>query len=183
MIEYGNVKPASNAVEAHIALNRQRSAAAPSGMRAASPAHSMLKTATSEAEEPSSSNLRKKNGAAPIQSHCFPPAFRTWLGAPANPWKPKPHTKYMITATEKMHSEAIMVCAAARERPKPEFTSAIPQAASGMRSRHTMQITVARPFVTRLHPPESSETAPPMTSRQPPPPDRRAQKLPSISLT
>src|SRR5438552_8522843 len=132
----------------------------------------MLKPAASEAGEPSRSNLRKKNGPSPSQSHRSPPAVKICVGCPVHPCAAKPQTKYTIAATDRVHNDAIMVCAALRERPNPALMSASPPAVRGTSKIQTRQITDAPSdsagtgrFVTPFHPPKPHESAPPEPAR------------------
>ncbi len=113
------------------------------GIKAASPTLSIPNSATSDAGGPTSERLRKKNGSAASQFHCFPPIVRMCAGPPGNPCQAKPQTKYARTATEKTQSDDIIKCAALRERLSPVLIRASPAAAHGIKKMKTTQSAVA----------------------------------------
>src|ERR1017187_301408 len=139
----GYVQPASRAVDAQAAPNRQRSVPAPSGISAAKPTLNIWSNATSEAADPSGCNPRKKNGSAEIQFPAFPATVTTCAGPAANPCQENPQKKYTRTATARIESEESMEWAALRERPKPAAITASPAAAKGTRKISRTQRTVA----------------------------------------
>src|SRR5580658_6369484 len=102
----GYVPPASRAVEAQIAPNRQRSAPAPSGIVAANPTLSICSQKARETEAPSRGSPRRKNGWAASQFQDFPPASTKCAGSPGKPCQEKPQTKYTTAATAMTHSAA-----------------------------------------------------------------------------
>src|SRR5450631_2965655 len=89
----GYVQPASSAVEAQAAPKRQRSVAAPKGIKAASPTLSICSQIANEAGEPSRASPRRKNGWNASQFHDFPPTVMACAGRLGKPCQEKPNTK------------------------------------------------------------------------------------------
>src|ERR1700682_4800267 len=125
--------PASNAVDAHIAPSRQRSAAAPIGMSAANATDRICIQATSEGAEPSSATPRRNHDWPASQFHGLPPIETAYAGPPFTPCQANPQRKYVPAATARTQSEDIIRCAALRVRPKPVLISASPAMASGIK--------------------------------------------------
>src|SRR6266851_3626683 len=67
---------------------------------------------------------------------------RKCAGRPTNPCHENPHTKYTTAAVAITMSEAIMECAALRERPSPVLMSESPAPARGTSRIKTRQSTV-----------------------------------------
>src|ERR1700682_3049298 len=126
--------PASNAVDAHIAPSRQRSAAAPIGMSAANATDRICIQATSEGAEPSSATPRRNHDWPASQFHGLPPIETAYAGPPFTPCQANPQRKYVPAATAMTQSEDSIRCAALRERPQPVLISASPAMASGIKS-------------------------------------------------
>ena len=124
---------ARTAVDAQLALSRQRSPAAPMGIKAAMPTANIWNTDESEAADPSGGNPRKKNGSAAIQFQTLPAMARECAGLPGYPIQAQPITAYTIAATENANSDDVIEWAALRDRLSPVFTSEIPAAARGIR--------------------------------------------------
>ena len=120
----GKMKPASTALARQIGASRQRSEPPLSGTVAARPAASISRHRVSDLVSPAGSEgsmLRPlgKNGAAPSQSQCTPPAVKECAAPPANPAHENPNRTKTMAEMPSAQSVASMAWAAERERPSP----------------------------------------------------------------
>src|ERR1035437_7871267 len=181
----GYVHPASRAVEAQIAPNRQRSAPELSGIIPANPTLNICSNITSAAGERSSRSPRRKKGSAAIQPQVFPATTNPFSGRPAAPCQAKPTITYTNAATAVTQSAPTKPSAALRDLPNPELISAKPAPANGtsrMRSKQNTADTSERvrregatKSVTLLPPAGPDEHAPPARARTTLPPCRPAR--------
>src|SRR5437763_6450162 len=109
-------------------------------MIAASPTLNICSNIIKDSVDMSSRRPCKKKGSAAIQFHDFPASRMECTGRPIAPCQEKPSATYTRALTPTTHSDASITCAALRQRPSPEFTSAKPAPAKGTRRIRTKQI-------------------------------------------